>query len=71
MYNFRNRPTYVGSTGNDEMCNFYMMYYVDGDRILDKKDCFSYGPPVYYWGRDPLLADSLTTQIDRDASTLE
>lgn len=71
MYNFRNRATYVGSTGNDEMCNFYMMYYVDGDKILNRKDCFSYGPPVYYWGRDPLLANVLTPEIDKDASTLK
>lgn len=71
MYNFRNRDTYVGATGDDEMCNFYMMYYVDGDKILNFKDCFSYGPPVYYWGRDHLLSDTLTPEIDRDASSLD
>lgn len=71
MYNFRNRDTYVGATGDDEMCNFYMMYYVDGDRILNYKDCFSYGPPVYYWERDPLLSSTLTTEIDKDASSLD
>ncbi|KAK8781029.1 hypothetical protein V5799_017631 [Amblyomma americanum] len=71
MYNFRDRDTYVGSTGNDEMCNFYMMYYVEGDRILEQHDCFSYGPPIYYWGRDRLLTNALTPEMDKDASTLD
>ncbi|KAH9370478.1 hypothetical protein HPB48_020562 [Haemaphysalis longicornis] len=61
----------ISATGDDEMCNFYMMYYVDGDQILNYKDCFSYGPPVYYWQRDPLLSSSLTAEIDRDASSLD
>ena len=52
MYNHRDHVVRVGSTGNDEMCNFYLMYYVDGDRILEQKNCFTYGPPVYYWKND-------------------
>lgn len=71
MQNFRDRDTYVGPTGNDEMCNFYIMYYVDGDRILNDKQCFSYGPPIYYWHSDPLLRDDLTTKVNEDASTLD
>ncbi|XP_041372877.1 peptidyl-glycine alpha-amidating monooxygenase B-like [Gigantopelta aegis] len=27
----RNRFTYSGATGNDEMCNFYIMFYTDSD----------------------------------------
>ncbi|CAH1796518.1 unnamed protein product [Owenia fusiformis] len=28
----RDRPTFVGATHNDEMCNFYMMYYTDAEK---------------------------------------
>ncbi len=28
---FRDRITWVGATAEDEMCNFYMMYWVEGD----------------------------------------
>ena len=38
MYNHRDHKVSVGATGKDEMCNFYLMYYVEGDQILDKKD---------------------------------
>ena len=31
------------------MCNFYMMYWVDGDAVLDDNQCQSPGPPRYYW----------------------
>lgn len=31
------------------MCNFYMMYYVDGDRIAEENYCFSPGPPKWNW----------------------
>ncbi|ALC42642.1 Phm [Drosophila busckii] len=36
-------------TGEDEMCNFYLMYYVDGAEPLNMKYCFSQGAPNYYW----------------------
>jgi peptidylglycine monooxygenase len=42
----------VGATGEDEMCNFYMMYWVEGDRVLQDNTCFSPGPPEYYWSRE-------------------
>jgi peptidylglycine monooxygenase len=48
MKNDEDRTIYVGATGKDEMCNFYMMYYVDGDQILSDNSCFSPGPPNYY-----------------------
>nr|QPD99035.2 putative peptidyl-glycine alpha-hydroxylating monooxygenase [Tityus serrulatus] len=70
MYNFRNRITLIGSTAEDEMCNFYMMYYVEGDEILDDKYCFSMGPPAYYWENDELIGD-LPKWVDKDASTLQ
>ena len=30
MVSYRDRMTWVGATANDEMCNFYMMYWVQG-----------------------------------------
>ncbi len=39
-------------TGNDEMCNFYIMYWVDGDQLLDDAVCHSEGPPYYYFRND-------------------
>ncbi len=43
---------YFSSTSNDEMCNFYMMYWVDGDQLLQDDVCSSPGPPNYYFGYD-------------------
>ncbi|XP_022223862.2 peptidylglycine alpha-hydroxylating monooxygenase [Drosophila obscura] len=47
--NTRHRITKIGPTNEDEMCNFYLMYYVDHGETLDMKYCFSQGPPYYYW----------------------
>jgi len=55
MYNSRSSVVRIGSTGNDEMCNFYMMYWVDGDRLLNDDVCTSSGPPSYYFRRDRRL----------------
>lgn len=55
------------STGNDEMCNFYIMYYIDGDETLNNKYCFSMGPPHYYWSKDPSLA-GVPHDVDVEAS---
>uniref|UniRef100_A0A2I9LP74 peptidylglycine monooxygenase n=1 Tax=Centruroides hentzi TaxID=88313 RepID=A0A2I9LP74_9SCOR len=69
MYNFRDRVTSVGATAEDEMCNFYMMYYVNGNDILDEKYCFSMGPPGYYWKND-LLIGKIPEWVEEDASSL-
>ena len=37
------------TTSKDEMCNFYMMYYVDGERIAEENYCFTPGPPDWNW----------------------
>jgi peptidylglycine monooxygenase len=34
------------------MCNFYLMYWVDQDSPLQKKYCFTDGPPFYYWASE-------------------
>ena len=47
MRNTRDHIVSIGSTGDDEMCNFYIMYYVKGDRILDQNVCMTYGPPFW------------------------
>lgn len=67
MVNNQDHTVRVGMTGDDEMCNFYVMYWVDTlERILDRKVCFTQGPPRYYWWMDQELPDG----VDRDASTL-
>lgn len=48
MKNFVERTVYVGATGDDEMCNFYVMYYVKGDKTLENNICLRYGPPYWY-----------------------
>lgn len=45
------------------MCNFYIMYYVKGDKILSNNNCFSYGPP--YWHLDK-FRDSQGRMLDLD-----
>lgn len=50
MHNNLTETVKIGMTGDDEMCNFYIMFYTDTmDRILSDKVCFSPGPPNYYW----------------------
>ena len=48
------------------MCNFYIMYYVDGDKTLRNNYCFTAGPPNWTWddfgGLDAALAP-LTASI--------
>jgi len=65
MYNYQAETVRIGQTGDDEMCNFYIMYYVDRmDRILDRKVCVTAGPPYYYWKFDL----NVPKQVDREAS---
>jgi len=49
MVSERKRVTKIGATNDDEMCNFYLMYYVEDDEPLDMKFCFTAGPPYFYW----------------------
>ena len=41
MVNTRDRITYIGSTNEDEMCNFYIMYWVEGNGPMKKNTCFT------------------------------
>ncbi|XP_063548877.1 peptidylglycine alpha-hydroxylating monooxygenase [Cydia strobilella] len=53
MNNTHEHTVRIGATNKDEMCNFYLMYWVERDTPLDQKYCFSAGPPYYYWSRAP------------------
>jgi peptidylglycine monooxygenase len=41
--NTRDHPVSIGPTGNDEMCNFYIMYWTEGE-LLQNQDCLQYNP---------------------------
>jgi peptidylglycine monooxygenase len=66
MRNEETHDIHIGATGEDEMCNFYMMYWVDGDGVLDDNQCQSEGPPKYYWREQ----GGLSNIPDEAASTL-
>jgi len=68
MVSYRDRITWVGATAEDEMCNFYMMYWVQGQRKLSNERCTSLGPPVYAWDR--WLVGGGLSNIPDDASSL-
>jgi peptidylglycine monooxygenase len=46
--NTQDHRVYVGSTGNDEMCNFYIMYYTRENSVKNSV-CFTNGPPSWYF----------------------
>ncbi|CAH1795941.1 unnamed protein product [Owenia fusiformis] len=47
MKNDLDHDVQIGSTQKDEMCNFYMMYYVDGKTLPQEDSCWSMGPPSW------------------------
>ncbi|XP_023246524.1 peptidylglycine alpha-hydroxylating monooxygenase [Copidosoma floridanum] len=65
MQSERDSWTLIGNTNKDEMCNFYLMYYVENDDPLSESFCFSMGPPTYTWQKD-----HLNNIPDVEASTL-
>jgi len=66
MTNKSDREISIGSRGSDEMCNFYMMYWVDGEKLLNDATCLSPGAPNYYWAKQ----GGLDNIPDADASSL-
>ncbi|XP_035211350.1 peptidylglycine alpha-hydroxylating monooxygenase-like isoform X2 [Stegodyphus dumicola] len=70
MYNFRDTDTYIGYSSDDEMCTYYIMYYINADRTLSKNICFTSGPPDYYWSTDSNI-NYVPWSIDISASSLE
>jgi len=69
MVSYRDRITWVGATADDEMCNFYIMYWVKGQEKLNKERCVSVGPPVYAWDRW-IVGGGLSNIPDEEASSL-
>ncbi|KAG7213297.1 hypothetical protein KM043_002596 [Ampulex compressa] len=65
MQSSRDRLTKIGTTNQDEMCNFYLMYFVENGEPLNMKYCITQGPPRYYWQYAGLV--NIPT---REASTL-
>lgn len=65
MQSNRDRITLIGATKNDEMCNFYLMYYVENDEPMQQQYCYSLGPPYFYWQKA-----GLTNIPDQEASSL-
>uniref|UniRef100_A0A0N5AWM1 peptidylglycine monooxygenase n=1 Tax=Syphacia muris TaxID=451379 RepID=A0A0N5AWM1_9BILA len=49
MENKENKFFVMGNTGEDEMCNVYLMYWVYGDNPLSNNVCYSAGAPEYHW----------------------
>jgi len=68
MVNDRDRTTYIGTTGDDEMCNFYIMYWVWGKTPVTPNTCFTRGPPSWSWGGR--YGGGLKNIPDIEASTL-
>merc|ERR1712020_813447 len=38
MVNDRDHAVTVGTTNDDEMCNFYLMYWVEGSEVMSQKN---------------------------------
>jgi len=49
MINEENGDVYVGPSGSDEMCNFYLMYWTEPEADISEHTCVSDGPPVFRW----------------------
>lgn len=43
--NNRSRVVRIGATAEDEMCNFYLMYWTESPKLLKKDMCFGANPP--------------------------
>jgi peptidylglycine monooxygenase len=59
--------TIVGPKHENEMCNFYIMYYVEKGTPLEMKYCISEGPPYFYWRNEE---NNLNNIPDQEASSL-
>ena len=64
--NNRDRITWIGATNNDEMCNFYVMYWVYGKQQVHPDICFSAGPPEWSWHKSA----GLRNIPEKEASTV-
>jgi len=67
MVNNLDRVVWIGATNNDEMCNFYIMYWVYGKQQVHPNICFSAGPPEWSWHESA----GLKNIPEKEASTLD
>ena len=67
MFNNGETDVNVGPTRNDEMCNFYLMYWVEGNQIPSEMYCFTPGPPLYSWAG----SKGLKNIPDKEASSFD
>ncbi|XP_067666330.1 probable peptidylglycine alpha-hydroxylating monooxygenase 1 isoform X3 [Haliotis asinina] len=49
MINDKDTTVRIGGTQYNEMCNFYIMYSVNGTEQVRNSACASLGPPVWSW----------------------
>lgn len=47
--NNKSHEVKIGATGDDEMCNFYMMYWTDSPNLLTESNCYSPNPVRPYY----------------------
>lgn len=65
MYNRHNVDVHMGATGHDEMCNFYMMFWVDGDLPKDiSTDCWSSGSVYDNWSTKKAIKSYENAPLD-------
>ena len=59
MVNHLDHDVRIGPTNNDEMCNFYLMYWVEGQRpmAIEQNTCFTVGPPHFSWHTNTKLVN--------------
>ena len=54
----------VGASQDDEMCNFYVMYWVNGEQLPADSYCFTDGPPSWSWANfDELSLQSIPESV--------
>ncbi|XP_025077084.1 probable peptidylglycine alpha-hydroxylating monooxygenase 1 [Pomacea canaliculata] len=70
MENELDHDVYVGATSNDEMCNFYIMYYTQGSQSLTDDVCLTEGPPLWYWNDFPMQDRLNLAQVPFNASVI-
>lgn len=49
---FNNNKTHtvkIGNTGDDEMCNFYLMYWTRSPKLLAQSSCLSFNRANFFW----------------------
>jgi len=49
MFNFKDHEVSIGPTSDDEMCNFYIMYYGKHGNLPKSNICMTWGPPNWYF----------------------